>query len=128
MATFYSLAVIWAWFIGDAQRENDSYYLALASGNLVHYASRLLLAYNRMLYTSNKYLMKRVGEAPQKPGDFLELAEKATRQPGVQTAKALIECLQQYRDWGVDLTTMINLHIENIEWGWHNGRLQIAEW
>jgi hypothetical protein len=94
----------------------------------VHFAGRLILAYNRMLYTYSKYLLARVAQAPEKPENFIEMAEKAVREPGSKTAYDLVECVKQYRDWGMDIKRICNTHIEYVEWGWRDGRPGMQEW
>lgn len=128
MATFYTLMQAWAISVSEAERDGDLYFKVFACGNVVHYAGRLLLAYNRMLYTSSKYLMRRVAAAPDKPEDYIALAEKVLQEPGRGRAYALTARMDEFRDWGINIDRLVNVHLENIEWGWHEGLPGAQDW
>jgi predicted nucleotidyltransferase len=130
--SFYSqVALLGGCCVRDAERNADPYYLALAASNLVHYAGRLILAYNRMLYTSSKHLMRRVAEAPEKPENFMELMERAVREPGRESGVALAESIRQFLGREIDEKNwkrIVSTYIEDWQWGWRTGRPGLQEW
>jgi len=128
LRTFFTLTWLWSYYTTAAERDGDPYLLAYASSNMAHFAGRVILVYNRMLFTSSKYLMRRVGEAPEKPENFLELMEEVVRRPCAKAAWDLLESVRRFLHWEIDYKLLCNTHIENVEWGWRKGRTGMAEW
>jgi hypothetical protein len=36
--------------------------------------------------------------------------------------------MDEFRDWGLSMDEMVNVHLENVEWGWHEGLPGAQEW
>ena len=54
MLAFYSQVQMLNWFVDQAEQKQSTYLMAHATSEMVLYASRLLLAYNRMLFLYHK--------------------------------------------------------------------------
>ena len=115
------------WLMREAKRREDSYLLTTAAADLVLYSSRLILAYNRILYPYKKWLMTEVAQAPEKPEGFLELAQRLLQERTCEAGDALWKSINEFRDWGIPLGTTFMRFMLDIEWGWRNGHLGLPE-
>jgi hypothetical protein len=123
LKAFYSHVVLYAqYFMPEAERWENEYLRWHAATNLVLFAGRLILAHNRILYASQKWLLKAVAEAPEKPAELLPLLERVIAQPSSAAAAAVWECLREFRDWGMTPEQIGGEYICIAEWGWREGR------
>ena len=116
------------WFMPDAEKRDDSYLRAWAAATSVFYGCRLILAHNRILYPWHKWLLHEARNAPDKPADFIELAERLLRESSRETATAFRDSVMGFRDWGVSWDKAVGRFILDIEWNWRDGRPPLAEW
>lgn len=128
MLAFYSEVLLFNWFVGEAEKRQSLYLMTHVTSEMVFYAARLLLAYNRILYPYHKWLMKAVEDAPDKPTNFLELAEALLRQGSKTNAQALLACITGFRDWNISYEQGIVRFLQDTEWNWRNGRAPLADW
>ena len=101
MKHFYSQVRADNWYAHDADRRGLHYLLVHSASEMVFYAARLLLAYNRILYPYHKWLMYEVEHAREKPENFLELVETLLNEQNSTNAQVLFECIDSFRDWHV---------------------------
>ncbi|GCE10524.1 nucleotidyltransferase domain-containing protein [Tengunoibacter tsumagoiensis] len=128
MASFYSqIMVIHGYFIDQSVKYDNAYLLIHSISDLVLYAGRLLLAYNRRFFPCHKSLLDAISQVEQKPDDFIELANRALREPDAANAKALANCIMNYRDWGINYMEAINHFSRDSEWNWLDGRPPLAD-
>lgn len=128
MHAFYGQVQMLNWYVKDAEKRSMLYLMAHATSEMVFYAARLILAYNRILYPYHKWLMYEVERAPEKPEKFLELAEKLLRAGNSTNAQALWECVDQFRDWGLNYSQALVLFMRESEWNWRDGRAPLQDW
>lgn len=83
--------------------------------------------YNRILYPYKKWRMTEVAQAPEKPQDFLLLAQCLLEERTCEASDALWQSLNAFRDWGVPWETAVARFMLDMEWGWRSGRLGLAE-
>jgi hypothetical protein len=95
---------------------------------MAHYGGRLLLAHNKILYPGFKWFTTVLAEAPEKPGNFLELFAAVQRQPCQSHAQAFRDCLVNYCDWGVTFPQAISRFINDVEWHWRKGHPYVYNW
>jgi predicted nucleotidyltransferase len=126
---FYSQVVLYAtFFIPEAEKWQNPYLLGQASASLVLFGGRLILAHNRVLFPSHKWLMAAVESAPDKPAEFMNLAHEVLSRPGRETGDAFYQCREGYRDWGLTREQAVNRYIRDAEWHWRSGRPPIQDW
>lgn len=126
--SFYGQFIIFNWFVGEAEKRQNTYLMAQASANLVLYGSRLILAHNRMLYPYHKWMMAELQRAPDKPEGLIETIDALLKAPSVETAKAFHTCVNEFRDWGVSFEEGINAFAEASERSWLHGRPAMSDW
>jgi hypothetical protein len=128
MHAFYGQVQMLNWYVKDAEKRSMLYLTAHATTEMVFYAARLILAYNHVLYPYHKWLMYEVERAPEKPENFLALAEKLLRDGSSANAQALWECIDQFRDWGLTYAQALVLFMRESEWNWREGRAPLQDW
>lgn len=126
--SFYSQVLLLNWFIGEAAKRDNIYLMTRSVADLVLFGGRLILAHNRILYPYHKWLIQALEEAPDKPAGFMALTDKLLAQPDIDTARAYVECLQGFQDWGVDYEAAIVHFMRDREWHWRYGPPPIHDW
>ncbi len=126
--SFYGQLFIMNYFVQEAEKRDNTYLMTHATADMVLYASRLILAHNQMLFPFHKWMMTEVQRAPDKPDDFIPLTETLLHAPNVQNAKALFECVANFRDWGVSVKEAVNAFAEDSERYWLQGRPAVSDW
>ena len=130
MISFYSQVIVHQWYVGEAEKRNDTYLIRRSAADLVLFGGRLILAHNQMLYPYHKWFMHQLENAPDKPGNFLELADCLLKQPSKENADLFTECLLGFQDWpkpphGND--GVCARFFEDSEWNWRNGPAPIYD-
>ena len=125
MRAFYSNALIQQYFIGHGV-EKHRFLVTHAASTMVLFAGRLLLAYNRVLFPSQKRLLERVAALAEKPGDFLNYADRLLCEPSSEAAHALMDSLNGFHDWGLDWDTALGQFTEDAEFNWLDGKPPLA--
>jgi hypothetical protein len=125
---FYSQVQMQKWFIGEAEQKQARYLMAHATSEMVFYAARLLLAYNRILYPYHKWLMQALKEAPAKPDNFLALAEALLAEGNSANAQALWDCINSFHDWNIPFERGLARFTKDAELQWRDGRAPLADW
>ena len=128
MTSFYSQVIMQRWFIGEAQKRNNTYLLTRASADLTLFGGRAILAYNRILYPYHKWFLKVLEEAPEKPANILKLTQAVLENPTTDTADAYINALNELRDWGIDMSQASTHFTRDSEWSWRTGFPPIHDW
>ncbi len=124
---FYSQVQMLNWFVKEAEQKQSLYLMAHATSEMVFYAARLLLAYNRILYPYHKWLMQVVKEAPEKPENFLELAETLLKHGSQANAQALLDCIMAFHDWNISYARGLARFTRDAELQWRIGHAPLAD-
>ncbi len=133
LKAFYSQMMVFGWFfMREADKRGDKYLTTRAAADLVLFASRLILAYNHMLYPYHKWLMHEIERAPEKPENFAGLIQALLDAPSPATADALIEAINAFHDWGVPFAEVFVRFLNDSEWDWRDygsgHRTPIGDW
>lgn len=128
MERFYSQVQLLNWFVGEAEKRDNLYLLRQSTTDMVLFAGRLILEYNRILFPNHKWLMDKLQQAPEKPADMLDLAGKLLENPTKETALAFRDCINNFQDWGIDYMSALVTFVEDTEWAWRTGRPPLADW
>ena len=118
---FYSMAFIQNWLMAEAKRHDNPYTVLRAASQLALYASRLILAHNRVLYPYHKWLMRALKEAPDKPDGLIASLTALYTAPSTETAGQLFDGIRLFRDWGVQDIQAFLWFMREVEWGWRSG-------
>jgi predicted nucleotidyltransferase len=116
------------YFIPEGEKRHDPYLLMQSTANLCLYASRLVLAENRLLFPSHKRLMETLAKAPDQPERFQELIGALLAQPGAASAQAVLDSIEAYRDWGITFRQAVSREMQDSEWRWRTSRPDLADW
>ncbi|MGZ7441483.1 hypothetical protein GNQ08_12885 [Paenibacillus macerans] len=116
---FFAQVFLYGFYFSDeAVKKNDSYLLAHTASNLVLFGGRIILAHNRILYPYHKWLLNAVENAPEKPDNFIEMANDLLKQPTATKCKSFAAMLLNFRDPGFAPELSPALFLENSEWNW----------
>jgi hypothetical protein len=126
--SFFGQLFIMYWFTNEAEKRNNRYLMAKVTADLVLFGSRLILAHNKMLFPFHKWMMTEVERAPEKPAEFLPLANALLEKPSAEKAKLFFDCVVNFRDWGITIQDAVNAFTEDSERSWMHGRPSLGDW
>lgn len=116
---FYAQVLLYGKYFAKQALEQDNIYLAShATSSLVLFASRMILAHNRILFPCHKSMMSAVEKANDKPDNFIERANDLLRQPTKEKVDDFVEAISSFRDWGITYSQAVSIFVENNEWNW----------
>lgn len=118
MRSFYSMAFIQHWLMGEADRHDNLYTKTRAASQLTLFASRLILAHNRILFPYHKWLISYLDKCPDKPEHFKEQIEQLLLHPNMENAHTLFNNLKEFQDWGVTDLEAFTWFLTDVEWSW----------
>ena len=127
MGRFLSQLSAAQWFAREAEKRNDPYLASWAANRLVLFGCRLVLAHNRVLFPYHKWLMRAVGDAPEKPDGLLDLAERLLASPTVENADAFASAVVFFRQWPLSATPWTAQIVLDSEWNWLDHRPPIED-
>lgn len=119
MIDFYAQLLLYGnYFAIKAIEQNNPYLLSQSLSNVVLFASRMILAYNRILFPCHKSLMLAINKTPNKPADYDQLVKELLASPTKERITAFVELISSFQDWGLSSDQAVSLFIENNEWNW----------
>jgi predicted nucleotidyltransferase len=124
---FHSQLMIWAWFVGEAAKRDDRYLMSRATTEIALFAMRIVLAVNRRIYPYHKWVTRMVEETPDKPDGIVEKVHAMLRAQTFESAKAVVDALQAWRDIPIDYREHCNHFLEDSEWNWLEGPAPIGD-
>lgn len=116
------------WFATEAEKRANLYLMHWTATRMVLFGSRLILAHNKILFPFHKWMMAFVERAPDKPGNFVQLANELLRAPGVATANAFADTVLAFRDWPQPPHGWPSRFMEDTELNWLRDRLPPEDW
>ena len=125
--SFYCMAFIQNWLMGEASRHDNIYTKTRAASQLALFAGRLILAYNRILYPYHKWLIHYLEKCPAKPSGFIDNIESVLKAPNSENANNLFKSLQEFNDWGISDLEAYTWFMTEIEWGWRTGNTLLED-
>lgn len=118
LKSFYSMAFIQNWLMGEADRHGNIYTQTRAASQLSLYASRLILEHNRVLFPYHKWLLHYIGKCADKPINFKENIDALLKIPNLKNANVLFQSLKDFHDWGVTDLESYTWFMKEVEWSW----------
>jgi len=131
MLSFYAgLALSAGFFWGEAQKRNNLYLKTRMAADIVLFATRLILAHNRVLFPCQKWMLDALDKASDQPADLRQRIDAFLETPTNENEKALVETVQGFRDWGYgkDWHPILTRFIEDHEQWWWKRRPNVIEW
>jgi hypothetical protein len=123
--SFAGQVAVWS---GYDYKRQEPFSLNYAAANMTLFTGRMFLALNQMLYPGPKWFMTELRRAPQKPERLMELIEALLHEPNGQNSAAVVDCIIQYRDWGLTIPDIVAAYIEDSERRWRQERPDLADW
>ena len=121
---FHAQLSYWHWMAREADRTGNSW---LRGPNVVVFASRLILAHNAVLYPGFKWLLRVLRDLPEQPAGLLAAIHAVIAGPDPAAVEALVACVREFRDWGVDPSEWGARFMLDTELAWMRGRPSIAD-
>ena len=116
--SFYAMAFIQNWLMGEADRHGNLYTKTRAASQLALFTGRLLLAHNRVLYPYHKWFVHYLEKCPAKPSNFIQHIELLLQEPTLNNSQKLFQSVRDYHDWGVSDHEAYTWFMKEVEWSW----------
>ncbi len=128
MHSFLGQVILLAgYFAQVAEKRDDAYLMMQTTANLVLYAGRLILAYNRLLYPNMKRLMETLARAPEQPEGFIDILLAALNAPSAANARAIRDSILQFREWNMTPLQASVQYMLDTEWRWRIDRPDLCD-
>jgi hypothetical protein len=121
MESFYAQVQLWGGFFhNEGVKKNNTYLVERSITELVFYASRYILAKNRILFPCHKTMMEFVNLAACKPRDYAATVEQLLKEKRNEQVSAFLEMFNQYAECRLTNEQCVARFIEDSEWNWIN--------
>jgi len=127
LKSFYAMAFIQNWLMGEANRHGNIYTKTRAASQLALYAGRLILTYNRILFPYHKWFMQYIERCPEKPVNFIDQIQNLLKEPNAQNSNMLFQNLKDFRDWNVSDLEAYDWFMKQVEWSWMNNNTPLED-
>ena len=128
LRTFYAMSFIQNWLMTEADRHDNLYTQSRAASQLVLFAGRLILAYNRMLFPYHKWFYEYLGRCEKKPKDLIDKMNVVLRNPNKANAEDLFQSIKAFQDWGVSDLDAYLWFMKDVEWSWMTDQESLEDW
>jgi predicted nucleotidyltransferase len=119
--SFFCQVKLLRWFVEEAEKRDQRYLLLRSAAELALYAGRIVLADNEVLYPHHKWFMLEVRRAKRKPAEICDLLDELLRNPCIETATRLEQCVVEHYDPGLEYLQIGTRYIRDREWNWMEG-------
>ena len=126
--SFYAQLLAMQWYVGEAEKRDNSYLMMHVASELVLFAGRLILAHNRMLYPYHKWFLRTLQDAPQQPNDLKTLIDQLLGTPNKANADRLCETILNFTPWEAPPEGWPARFMEDTEWAWRRGSAAVGDW
>lgn len=116
--SFYSMAFIQNWLMGEANRHDNLYTKSRAASQLALFSGRLILAYNRILFPYHKWFMQYLERCSEKPDGFIDKINTLLKEPNSTNSEILFQSLKEMKDWGVTDLEAFEWFLDEVELSW----------
>lgn len=87
------------WFFGEGIKRADRYTINWSSTSMVFFGSRMLLAYNRVLFPCNKTMTHELKRCAELPEGIFDRMEALLSAPSMESAEAYYRAIKDWREW-----------------------------
>ncbi|MGP1273091.1 MAG: DUF4037 domain-containing protein [Phycisphaerales bacterium] len=102
LARFAAQLETYRWFIGEADKRENTYLRAWCASHAALFAARLVLTHNRLFFPFHKWVMRALEDCRDKPDGLREAIELAVSEPSCETVHPLCDLVLGFRDWPKD--------------------------
>jgi len=88
-------------FLELGEYSSNPFLLVQTAYLIVLYSGWMILAHNNLLNPGRKQFLSQLNKAAMKPNDLLSLQEKLLKDPSIQNAAKLIDCVMTFHDWPI---------------------------
>ncbi len=127
LLSFYGQLRLQSFFIQEAAKRNDPFLAHYSAAEAVLFAGRLILAYDRVIFPSQKRLMETVLARPELPPDYEGLCYRALQDPKPETVEPLIQAVVGFRDWEIDPDQSLTQFTKDAELAWRHGTAAVCD-
>ncbi|MBO6522470.1 MAG: nucleotidyltransferase domain-containing protein [Balneolaceae bacterium] len=127
LKSFYCMAFIQNWLMGEASRHENLYTQTRAASQLALFAGRLVLAHNRILFPYHKWLIHYLEKCPEKPSNFINNIEAVLKEPNSINADQLFQSLRDFNNWGITDLEAYSWFMTEVEWSWRNDKTPLED-
>lgn len=125
---FAAHLVAWGWYHGEAVRLGDRYLLTMATGKVVLFACRTVLAANALLFPFHKWMLRVTADAPDRPASMLDDIAALLAEPTTERVAAITDSVIDHLAVDRDRLTAWPMHfMRDTELAWQSGRSPIDE-
>lgn len=118
---FYSLFECNHYYAIQALQQDNAYLLGRCLSEVVFYASRLVLTYNRIYFPCHKAMFTALEKAEKMPVNFIELSNALLHSASENSLYEYFDIIKEYaRDLNINLQESVGLILED-EWSWFTG-------
>lgn len=116
--SFYSMAFIQNWLMGEANRHDNLYTKSRAASQLALFSGRLILAHNRVLFPYHKWFIQYLERCEEKPEGFIDKINAVLKEPNSANSEILFQSLKEMKDWGVNDLEAFEWFLDEVELSW----------
>lgn len=123
---FYSLFECNHYYAVQALQQENDYLLGRCLSEVIFYASRLVLTYNRIYFPCHKAMFSALEKADNIPENFIELSKVLLHSATEESIYEYFDIIKKYtNDLNIDLQESVGLILED-EWSWFTGVVPAA--
>ena len=128
MESFYAQVQLWGmYFYMEGVKKKNTYLVERSITELVFYASRYILAKNRILFPCHKTMMEFIDSAVDKPKNYLQTVNQLMKEKRRDQVSAFMEYFNQYARCNLSYEQCVARFIEDSEWNWLNGTVSLQD-
>lgn len=122
---FYTQFEYANWALIDAFKLKNQYLISRSISDLILFGGRLILAHNEMLFPFHRWFLKRLGEAPEKPDNLLEIVNNLLSDSNPSNAEMFYNTIKDFRKWESKGFWSSNF-LEDTEFAWIDNKSWIG--
>lgn len=128
MESFYAQVQLWGmYFYMEGVKKKNTYLVERSITELVFYASRYILARNRILFPCHKTMMEFIDSAVDKPENYLQTVNQLMKEKRRDQVSAFMEYFNQYARCNLSYEQCVARFIEDSEWNWLNSAVSLQD-
>jgi hypothetical protein len=115
------------WFFGEGIKRNDRFTINWAATDMVLFGSRMLLAYNRVLFPCHKTMTHELRRCEQLPEGIFDKMEELLAHPTEASAEAYYHAIKDWREWEQSPEGWPNQYMADSELKWLVNAAAVAD-
>ena len=125
--TFYSQMQAYRWYVGEAEKRDNTYLAHHTAAQLALFGGRLLLANDETLFPYHKWFPRMLAAADDKPDETMALFETLLAERTTDAADAFVTAIEDHREWETPEVGWPVRFLLDREWQWRDGQPALEE-